>query len=74
MLLALNPLLLAVHGRFDAARGARIFPRHLAKRGAGGLLLLQGGSDWPSRSKASGAFADLSNLVVTARKDSAASR
>ena len=39
--LALNPLLLAVDGRFDAARGARIFPRHLAERGAGGLLLLQ---------------------------------
>src|ERR1700733_4760993 len=42
MLLALNPLLLAVHGGFDAARGARIFPRHLAKRSAGGPLLLQG--------------------------------
>src|SRR5665213_1787915 len=40
--LALNPLLLAVHGRLDAARGTRIFPRHLAKGGAGGLLLLQG--------------------------------
>src|ERR1700676_621797 len=40
--LALNPLLLTVHGRFDAARGARIFPRHLAKRSAGSLLLLQG--------------------------------
>src|SRR5688572_16276936 len=31
-------------------------------------------SDWPSRSRASGALPDLSNLVVTARKDSAASR
>src|SRR6201999_3370370 len=31
-------------------------------------------SDGPSRNNASGAFADLSNLVVTARKDSAASR
>src|SRR6185437_16290487 len=31
-------------------------------------------NDWPSRSKASGAFADLSNLEVTARKASAASR
>jgi hypothetical protein len=28
--LALDPLLLTVHGRFDAARGAGIFPRHLA--------------------------------------------
>jgi len=39
--LALNPLLLAVHGRFNAARGVRIFPRHLTKGSAGGLLLLQ---------------------------------
>ena len=39
--LALHPLLLTVHGRFDAARGARIFPRHLAERGAGGFLFLQ---------------------------------
>src|SRR5258705_4175394 len=31
-------------------------------------------SDWPRRSSASGAFADVSNLVVTPRKDSAASR
>src|SRR5882672_11477448 len=31
-------------------------------------------SDCPSRSKASGALPDLSNLVVTARNDSAASR
>src|SRR3984957_4343584 len=31
-------------------------------------------SDWPSRSSASGALPDLSNLVVTARKASAASR
>src|SRR5580693_5467480 len=29
--LALNPLLLAVHPRFDAVGGARIFPRHLAE-------------------------------------------
>src|SRR6266478_2054669 len=40
--LALNPLLLAVHGLFDAARGARIFPRHLAERRTGGFLLFQG--------------------------------
>ena len=39
--LALNPLLLTIDGRFDAGRGARIFPRHLAERGAGGFLLLQ---------------------------------
>src|SRR6266403_1469228 len=31
-------------------------------------------SDWPSRSRESGALADLSNLVVTPRKASAASR
>src|SRR5216684_8544300 len=40
--LALNPLLFTIHGRFDAARGAGIFPRHLAKRSTGGLPLLQG--------------------------------
>src|ERR1019366_2077317 len=40
--LALNPLLLTVHSRFDAAGGAGIFPRHLAERRAGGLLLFQG--------------------------------
>src|ERR1700704_1862088 len=40
--LTLDPLLLTVHGRFNAARGARIFPCHLAERGTGGLLLLQG--------------------------------
>src|SRR5258707_15411316 len=34
--LALNPLLFTIHRRFDGARGARIFPRHLAKRGTGG--------------------------------------
>src|SRR6267378_4053830 len=39
--LALDPLLLTVHGRLDAARGAGIFPRHLAKRRTGGLLLFQ---------------------------------
>src|SRR3984893_8742923 len=39
--LALNPLLLTVDGCFDAARGARIFPRHFAECRAGGLLLLQ---------------------------------
>src|SRR5450631_837445 len=41
--LALNPLLFTIHGGFDATRGAGIFSRHLAKRGTGGLLLLQGG-------------------------------
>src|SRR3981189_1967569 len=40
--LTLDPLLLTVHGRFNAARGARIFPCPLAERGTGGLLLLQG--------------------------------
>src|SRR5260221_3744972 len=40
--LALNPLLLAVHGLFDAARGARVFPRHLAERRTRGFLLFQG--------------------------------
>src|SRR5687767_14610298 len=39
--LALDPLLLAVHGGFDAARGARIFPRHLAQRRTGRFLFLQ---------------------------------
>src|SRR5450756_2258755 len=38
---ALDALLLAVDGRFDAAGGTRIFPRHLAEGGAGGLLLLE---------------------------------
>jgi hypothetical protein len=38
---ALDPFLLAIDGRFDAAGSARIFPHHLAKRGAGGLLLFQ---------------------------------
>src|SRR5712671_5317372 len=37
-------------------------------------LSFNAASDCPSRSKASGAFADLSNLVVTPRKASAASR
>src|SRR5216683_406733 len=37
--LALNPLLFTIHGGFDAARGAGIFPRHLAKRSTGGLPL-----------------------------------
>src|ERR1700730_636640 len=39
--LALYPLLLTVDGCFDAARGARIFPRHFAECRTGGLLLLQ---------------------------------
>ena len=38
--LAPFPLLLAVDRLFDAGGGARIFPPHFAKGGAGGLLLL----------------------------------
>src|SRR5579859_124235 len=40
---ALDPLLLAVDGGFDAGGGARIFAHDLAEGGAGGLLLLQCG-------------------------------
>jgi Mn-containing catalase len=38
---ALDPLLLAIDGGFDAGGCARIFPRDFAERGAGGFLFLQ---------------------------------
>jgi len=45
--LALDPLLFAIHACFDTGGGARIFPRHFAERGAGGLFLLQRGERLP---------------------------
>src|SRR6202166_3520868 len=39
---ALDPLLLAIDGGFDAARGARIFSQDLTEGGAGRLFLFQG--------------------------------
>src|ERR1700753_3492480 len=41
--LALYPLLLTVDGLLDVTGGTRVFPRHFAECGAGGLLLLQCG-------------------------------
>src|SRR3954468_7731417 len=48
---ALDALLLTINGRFDAARSARVFPRHLAERGTGGFLLVQGRQRLPEPQK-----------------------
>ena len=48
---ALHPLLLAIDRGFDAARGARIFPRHLAKAAQAASFSFSAASDCPSRSK-----------------------
>ncbi len=72
--LALVPLLLAVDGLFDAAEARGYFRNTSPSAAQAASFSFSAASDCPSRRSASGAFADLSNLVVTPRKASAASR